>query len=93
MASCRARRRLALGLDLGLVPGQAQEDVVEARLAQGQAGDGHLGRIERAQDLGAHLGPVLDGQLDHVAVDDRRLARERGHQGGGPLRGRRCRPG
>ena len=73
------------GLRLRLVAGEAQEDVVEAGLAQGQAGDGDPGRIERAQHLGADLGPVLDGQLDDVVVDDAAPCRRAGHQRGRTL--------
>ena len=55
-APLRLRRRVVRVLvDRGLVPGQAQEHVVEAGLAQGEPGDGDLRRVERAQDLGADL--------------------------------------
>ena len=67
-------------VDRGLVAGQAEEDVVEAGLAQGQAGDGDLRRVEGAEHVGPRLGPVRDRQLDHEVLDDRRLLRERREQ-------------
>ena len=39
-----------------------------------------LRRIERAQHVGARLGSVLDRQLDHEVLDDRRLLRQRRQQ-------------
>ena len=70
-------RPLLLGLAFGPAPRQAQEDVVEARLAQGEAGHRDLGGVERAQHLGPHGRAVLDGELHDVVVDGRRFVRER----------------
>ena len=56
---------LGVLVDLGLVAGQAQEDVVEAGLAQGQAGDRRSApRRASAAPRRPTPGPFVDGQLD-----------------------------
>ena len=84
-AAVPAGRALVFVLCLRLVPGEAQEDVVEAGLAQRQAAHGDLGGVERPEDLGADGRSILHRQLDDGVLDDRFLRRQRREEaeGGG----------
>ena len=80
-----AARRVGV-LGLGAPAGQAQEDVVEARLAQHDPGDEDASAVESPERLGGLRRPVVDGELEAGALEQRAVIGEPLEELDGPRR-------